>query len=516
MPLDIGRVTHLTDQMHRSEDDAGDPIDTGFLLAADGARGHVWTDPATIGGGGSLPWYNVQTDGTMVGDGSTDDTVAFQAAIDTATASGTQSANIYFPPGRYIIGGALQDTGARNAQILLPNVSSSAEQITIRFIGAARPPFERIGPIPTLDAGYAIIESTRTGGSGTAAVVSGGNQVFTSLNNIAVVVKDLVCFAPANPSLTWWNLMSTQGGAIDQVQVTVNPWTPTQPTHTNAYGIRLPQRGQSNYTYVDGASVGGFYTGIQLGELSIMKGGIFGLNIVAVELTSAPHPGLIISMHQSGCANGIKVVAGSFPVSFDVLQYNAEHYSSPSWAQTTYDLNDASNALNGHIRWLCADFSGPVDHIFNVNGGTNSSRAEMGPITPAPAFATPAIVLGTAAAAGSAATVIRSDGTIAAFDATVPTTSAIGDAAATGSVAKSARRDHVHGREALSTATPLVEAGSGSVGTGVTSSREDHVHPVSASGGIGPLLISDTPSTPLVFADLIQNEAQTDLVYADP
>lgn len=49
MPLDIGRVTHLTDQMHRSEDDAGDPIDAGLLLAADGSGGHTWTDPATLG-----------------------------------------------------------------------------------------------------------------------------------------------------------------------------------------------------------------------------------------------------------------------------------------------------------------------------------------------------------------------------------------------------------------------------------------------------------------------------------
>ena len=38
-----------------------------------------------------------------------------------------------------------------------------------------------------------------------------------------------------------------------------------------------------------------------------------------------------------------------------------------------------------------------------------------------------------------------------------------------------------------------------------------------ASSGIGELLIVDTgASTPLIFADLIQNEAQTDLVYADP
>ena len=59
-------------------------------------------------------------------------------------------------------------------------------------------------------------------------------------------------------------------------------------------------------------------------------------------------------------------------------------------------------------------------------------------------FATPAIVLGSAAAAGAAATVIRSDGTIAAFDVTVPTTQAFGDAAAVGTAAFAARRDHVH------------------------------------------------------------------------
>lgn len=63
-------------------------------------------------------------------------------------------------------------------------------------------------------------------------------------------------------------------------------------------------------------------------------------------------------------------------------------------------------------------------------------------------FATPAIVLGTAAAAGAASTVIRSDSTIAAFDATVPVTQAFSDSAATGSVAFAARRDHKHGMPA--------------------------------------------------------------------
>lgn len=47
-PIDVGRVTHLTAQMHRSEDDDGDPIPEGYLLAADGSRGHTWTDPTGL------------------------------------------------------------------------------------------------------------------------------------------------------------------------------------------------------------------------------------------------------------------------------------------------------------------------------------------------------------------------------------------------------------------------------------------------------------------------------------
>jgi len=99
---------------------------------------------------------------------------------------------------------------------------------------------------------------------------------------------------------------------------------------------------------------------------------------------------------------------------------------------------------------------------------------------------TPALTLSTTNATGSAGTFVATDATIAIFDATAPTTLDYSDVAATGSAAVASRRDHRHGM------------------------------PAAGGGGIGPILISDTPSTPLVFADLIQNEAQDDLVYADP
>ncbi len=162
-------------------------------------------------------------------------------------------------------------------------------------------------------------------------------------------------------------------------------------------------------------------------------------------------------------------------------------------------------------------------------GSTSITWTQFSPGGGVTGFATPAVVLGTAAAAGAATTVIRSDSTIVAFDATVPTTQAFGDSAATGSAAVAARRDHKHGEPTAAVTTSGLTQATGkllgrstastgaieeiTVGTGLTLSAGT----LSGSAqGIGPILISDTPSTPLIFADLIQNEAQDDLVYADP
>jgi hypothetical protein len=54
--FDIGRIRHLAEQMHRSEDDAGDPITDGFLLAAAGDSGMKWTDPASLIAGPVVPF----------------------------------------------------------------------------------------------------------------------------------------------------------------------------------------------------------------------------------------------------------------------------------------------------------------------------------------------------------------------------------------------------------------------------------------------------------------------------
>ncbi len=428
--------------------DAATPVDGDSLVWSD--VDNAWVPGAS----GTEGWSNVKACGAA-GDGVTDDTAAIRACIDSATASGTQSATIYFPPGTYLIGGALQDTGAFNAQIPLPTVAigTSTPQIVIKFMGAARPPF---AVVPTQNepapAGYSVLRSTLTGGTGTAAVFSAGNVGY---NNISVFVEKLICLSPSNPSLTFWNLQNSQGGGFQDVMVWTDDWLGgVVPTHSNSYGVKMPGKGQSNYTYVVGLSVRNYYTGIRYGELCFAKGLQVSVCIVGIELPAADFPSVIEQVYFNGVPYALRATGGISPV--DILDYSHEHYpSDPDWA-TIYDLDDPSDYLYGSIRWWNVEWSVGADHIFDVNGGANTSNAEVGPLT---------------SGGGTPATTVTDETTY-------------GITPAVGTDLEYARQDHTHGSP-----------------------------PTPSAGAAHYLVIASSHSTPLVFGDLVQTSAGDDLIY---
>ena len=133
-------------------------------------------------------------------------------------------------------------------------------------------------------------------------------------------------------------------------------------------------------------------------------------------------------------------------------------------------------------------------------------------------FATPAIVLGTAAAAGSAETVIRSNATIAAFDATVPVTQAFADAAAAGAAAVAARRDHKHAMPTLGyglsgNGTPVVGLSQASAyataTTSISAATYADITGVSVSLATGTWLVFGTVTGSVVNAHALMHVALT-------
>jgi hypothetical protein len=463
----------------RSYDVSTDDPNYGFLVfvtSGTANAGTLWentnTSVPTIGStsltfsqtsGGSgitfpdLGYFDVKTYGA-VGDGSTDDTVAIQAAITAATSTGGV---IYFPAGVYIVGGALQDTGAFNGQLLLPNVSHSGDHIVLTFKGALRPGFHPVyGDTVPLAGGLSVIKSTLTGASGTASVISGSNDTGSPSgghgNNLEVYIDDLVCLGPDNPTMSFWNLSACQGGGVGALQISTPgafSGSPTQPTHSNAYAIKFPQQYFSNTTQIGELSVGGFYTGVLAGELDIYDAVLLGPLINGIEFPTTFYPTLIKRLVGTEVAS---VLVGTGDHRVDVLQYVFEHATSPSWAVTAYDVDDASNHLYGFVRWYNAAVGGTPDHSFVLNGGTNVGNQEMGSIW--------------------SGVTVKDEGVALAT---------------------------------LATAFDFVGSGVVASGTGATKT-------ITIGGATaGQILIADTHSTPLVFADLIQTEAQDDLLYAD-
>lgn len=121
----------------------------------------------------------------------------------------------------------------------------------------------------------------------------------------------------------------------------------------------------------------------------------------------------------------------------------------PVEAATLDTLSGSSMLINNlnRIRYYITQVSGQA--LGTVSVSLNAHVTNTTTYHGTTGFATNTIALGTAAAAGAATSLIRSDATIAAFDATTPAAVAI--AGAVGAINLAARRDHAHAHGSLGT-----------------------------------------------------------------
>ena len=323
-------------------------------------------------------WFDV-TDPVYgaTGDGTTDDTVAIQAAIDACEAAG--GGTVYFPRGVYVVNGALQDTGRSNSQLLLPRRDyADTEAITIVLRGEAAPSavFSVLGATPVQN-NLSVIKGTLNTGSGSLIGAQGPVGTFELFTNILLRMVDITVQMPANPLLTALDLSKVAQIDLDNIEVHTGNFdiaTLAMQTTATSYGVRTPSRNNGALTRLGVVNVAGFYNGFEIAEHCVGQSvSTWGCKRGFV-FVAAFHASAFTRLQTVHCQTGMVFTGGEHDVS--IQQYNIEHAASGTWV-VTYDVDDASNYARGFLYWHVILAASGIHSGFLSNGAVYLRRERL-------------------------------------------------------------------------------------------------------------------------------------------
>lgn len=334
------------------------------------------TDTVTIaasGGGGTnvvdANWFNVKASPyNALGDGSTDDTAAIQAAIDACETYG--GGTVYFPKGIYVVNGALQDTSRSNAQLLLPRRDyADTEAITIFFRGEAAPPSVAsvIGATPLPDNLSVIKGTLNTGTAAQMIGAHGPSGTFNNFTNILLVMRDLTIQMPANPVLTALDLSCVAQIDLDQVLVhagSLDVASISAETTATSFGIKTPANGNGALTRLGVVNVVGFYNGYQIGEHCVGQMPVAWGCKNAYVFIAADHASAFVRLMAVHCQKVLTATGDHYTT---ISEMNIEHAASGTWVPV-YDIDDSNGYIRGNARWHVVLAVAGVDDTLSING----------------------------------------------------------------------------------------------------------------------------------------------------
>lgn len=322
-----------------------------------------------------------------VHDGVTDDTAAFQAAIDQST---NGNVHIIVPVGTYFINGQFtappgSATLTNFCQLHLParNLFSNSV-VTIWIEGVTKPGFNTIWttnsfPSPTNNV---TILSTRVPTNNLYSIIGGGAPTGAVVPQTAVylILENLDFRTYDNPNTTALNLAWTAQATIKDCVVETGTGGGNQSNPTNgACGIILPKINNWCISEVYNTDVRGYYKGVVVNEHSDINDVRVWLCREAFNFPGGTHGAHMGSTLVTGCPIGVTGGPVGFVQRLNWDEYRAEHSilttnangQDMSWTTNVADFWDTNSTLRGIINVAAGQSGvGAVD-TFVKNATTN-------------------------------------------------------------------------------------------------------------------------------------------------
>jgi hypothetical protein len=332
-------------------------------------------DAASGGGGGSgIPgvFKNVMTAPyNATGNGTTDDTLAIQSAINDVFTAGGGTVFFPRPSAFYLCNGAFDATTNSILKIPLAAALTDAPRV-VRLQGEVSPMWG------TYSAdGFAVkLKTTRNDGTGTcpsflaggAASYFGSDMDPRNMNQVRLEIKNLR-FDVTGDTMFGLRLDSTGMAILEDVAV-------LGPALGNAHGtvgIAMPRFVNMSQSQASRILSFGFDKGMVAGELFVLQWAYLSNCNVGILFNGGNGPCFRAHVVCDTCSTGVRfanvppLYAGSATV--DMIYFHEHNPSAP----TVYDIDDASNAGGGIIKWAVsqASTSGINAIPLVVNGGAN-------------------------------------------------------------------------------------------------------------------------------------------------